>query len=353
MGFRDPFDWYVKEGLLKRIEKGRLSLYNYTDRCVFTGNWNFHTRLSRGLVLDADGSIVARPFPKFFNLNERPETRLEALPSETPELSDKLDGSLVIVFWNPETGEWDCCTRGSWDNDQVRSVKERWLPAMVRKGGMIPGRTYLLELVAPWNRIVILYSTERLVLVGAVENVSGADSSYAHLLETAVGLGVGVVVFRMRLVSDVDLEDSSIVNEEGFVARWPGGFRVKLKYAQYLQLHKILTGLSTMGIWESLASGKPISLERVPDEFHRWFDAEQAKLREKYRRVEDLARFAYHDALPHYKDGSRKSFADFVRGFEPTVRSCCFRMLDQRPYDDVIWKSIRPRGGATFTKDER
>jgi len=32
----------------------------------FSGQWTHETRLSRGLVVDSDGRVLARPFEKFF-----------------------------------------------------------------------------------------------------------------------------------------------------------------------------------------------------------------------------------------------------------------------------------------------
>ena len=103
---KEVYDWYAKEEYLNSHRQGGLTLYKYSTKTVFEGNWNYHTSTARGLILDDNGKVIARPFSKFFNLNERPETRLEVLPQETPELADKLDGSLIVCFFNPETSKW-------------------------------------------------------------------------------------------------------------------------------------------------------------------------------------------------------------------------------------------------------
>ena len=72
-----------------------LLLYVYSDRCVYDAAWDEVTIAARGLILDpAARRIVATPFPKFFNLGEGTQT-LPDLPFETTE---KLDGSLIIIF---------------------------------------------------------------------------------------------------------------------------------------------------------------------------------------------------------------------------------------------------------------
>ena len=72
-----------------------LVLYVYSERCVFDQAWTDITIAARGLILDpASRRIAATPFPKFFNAGERGEP-LPDLPFSTTE---KLDGSLIIIF---------------------------------------------------------------------------------------------------------------------------------------------------------------------------------------------------------------------------------------------------------------
>ena len=71
-----------------------LTIYNYTAKAQFDRYWNDATLHCRGLVLDADYRPVARPLPKFFNLSEYQGT----LPDGVPNIYEKLDGSLIILF---------------------------------------------------------------------------------------------------------------------------------------------------------------------------------------------------------------------------------------------------------------
>src|SRR5690349_24752498 len=102
MSIKEVYDWYAKEGYITAIPYNNLTLYKYTQKAVFEGNWVYHIRTARGLVLDGDGKIVARPWAKFFNLNERPDTNITELLKleDIPELANKYDGSLIIIFWD-------------------------------------------------------------------------------------------------------------------------------------------------------------------------------------------------------------------------------------------------------------
>ncbi len=46
-------------------------IYNYTQKTMFEGYWNEYTMICRGLILNADNVVIARPFKKFFNWGEQ------------------------------------------------------------------------------------------------------------------------------------------------------------------------------------------------------------------------------------------------------------------------------------------
>ena len=79
----------------------RLFLLNYTARAQYQQAWDRYPVLldCRGTVANEDGEVVAKSFRKFFNVSERPETRLEHLATlGAPEVASKLDGSLCLLF---------------------------------------------------------------------------------------------------------------------------------------------------------------------------------------------------------------------------------------------------------------
>lgn len=59
----------IDDGLITATPNGRLTIYNYSNHCVYERAWDEYTMAARGLVLDDTGRILARPWPKFFNLN--------------------------------------------------------------------------------------------------------------------------------------------------------------------------------------------------------------------------------------------------------------------------------------------
>lgn len=131
-----PYYSLVGQGLLRKEEDDELILFNYTDKCTFEGAWNEYTIKSRGIIFEKSTSkIVARPFPKFFNLGENESTTMDKIPVNEPyEVYEKMDGSLGIVYYY--NNKWNVATRGSLNSDQAMEAQR-----MLDSGNIIPGRS--------------------------------------------------------------------------------------------------------------------------------------------------------------------------------------------------------------------
>lgn len=334
----------VDLGLIGARPNGRLTIFDYTNHCMFERAWDEFTMQARGLVLDDQGKIIARPWRKFFNVNERPETKLEALPAETPELSDKMDGSMIIVFHDGDA--WRAITRFCWENPQTKYANA-WLE--MYDHFLYPENTYMFELIAPWNRLVIPYEKAEMILLGIVNTASGEDSSYAQVTDYAKKRGMKAVKFETRPLSEISLLDPKVRDREGYVARYSNGLRVKLKYQQYMILHKILTGLSVKGIWETLSTNNEPSFENVPDEFMDWFRKQRDGLKKSYHEIEEKAKAAFQ-SIP--AQPSRKDYAIAFQKHKELM-GILFLMLDKRDYSEIIWDKIKPKGqSGTFQVDQ-
>jgi hypothetical protein len=91
-----------------------LEQYMYTNGCRFENRWDSFSLMARGLILDpAARRVVATPFPKFFNFGEV----IPTLPDEPFEVTEKIDGSLGIVFHHG--GRWQVATKGRLSSEQA------------------------------------------------------------------------------------------------------------------------------------------------------------------------------------------------------------------------------------------
>lgn len=281
----------VKAGTVKRFtapDNPALVGYCYTEKCVFDRLWNEFSMLARGIVLDTEARCVrACPFPKFFNYGEWAQGTTK-IPEGSFEVFEKLDGSLGIVYHDGK--RWRVNTKASFDNEQSRWALA-WLQAHVPQDKLLPGDTYLFEIIYDANRIVIRYPYEGLVLLSYYDKhgVEGTDRDDVSLAELALVLGVRLAKrYPCETFMDaVKTVEGFGADKEGFVVRFASGLRLKLKGAEYLRVHKFISRVTPLAIWDLLANGQdPMPLRaEVPDEFSGDFDTIHALLNRAHDEV--------------------------------------------------------------------
>jgi RNA ligase len=399
----DILNDYIEKGLvIKQVHPTLpLSIYNYSRTCQYGGLWDEITLACRGLVLDNEGNVIAKPFPKFFNYEEH---TAEEIPNELFDVYEKMDGSLGICFYyereltyveryklwfngNYETGmeyceeivpnfddpyfhptpttkgEWHIATRGSFVSEQA--VKGKELLGKYNFHKLHTDYTYLFEIIYKENRIVCDYDFEDVVLLGVINTKTGievnlhSDTEDVRIQNIIRNIGLNVVTRYNTFGEGFDELKREISNsKEGYVIRFKGGMRMKIKGDEYVRLHRILTNFSTTDIWELLRSGGDMNefLERVPDEFDKWVKSTISDLKyahfqicERAGKLHDGFRYGkYGDVYP---EPTKKEFAEFVMKQYVPLRSVMFAMWDKKPYDDIVWKLIKPKWSKPFKKD--
>jgi RNA ligase len=367
-----------------------LSIYTYTRACQYERIWNRVTTRCRGLVADdVTGEIVALPLPKFFNIGEHEagQPYAPALPDEPFEVYDKVDGSLAVVFHY--AGRWRVASKGSFISAQATWAQRRLDGADT--AALVPGVTYLAEILYPQNRIVVDYGDRRDLVLLAAFAADGTEIPLADAATHWQGVGSVVKVWpAMDLADLVKLTESNTLpggraatgtDAEGFVLRFASGVRAKAKLSEYVRLHKGLTGVTARDIWRShgvqrfagvsakrlaqglgcsvaelggvrAAGGRPLDalLEQVPDEFDTWVRGVIARLEEeaaaRRRAIDEAFRGVEHLAA------DRGAFARAVRRLPHDVRAAMFLRLDGRPTDILVWRAVRPEASDPFATDE-
>lgn len=236
--------------------------YNITGPDTFSNNI---LRECRGIVFDQDGQIVARPFHKFFNVGERPETQTSAIDwSDIVSVEPKLDGSM-IYFVKGKNGQWYPKTKKSFVSDSAKAVAA----LDVYQNGSVSrlldaigtDNTAIFEYVAPSNQIVVRYDVPQLVLLGIRNNVDGYYWTTADIHEIAKSAGwkSDDIVQPVHLTSGPDLIDVAKkypdLGIEGWVLVRSDGERYKLKTLKYLQVHRAIAHLEPIHILKAWADG--------------------------------------------------------------------------------------------------
>ncbi len=321
-----------------------LTLYVYSEHCVYEQAWDAITIAARGLILDHGARrIVATPFPKFFNAGERDG----AVPDLPFEVTEKLDGSLIIIFHHRD--RWLTATKGAFDSTQAQ-----WSKAFIDRldlSPLEPGVTYLAEATYPENKIVVPYPEAALRLLGAY-SPRGTEVEFNAVAAAGEQLGIGSVR-RLAFTSIAELMAMARTlprTEEGYVLRFNNGARLKIKGDEYKRIHALISGLTPLAMWEAMRAGSDMQAIRrdLPEEYWADFDAIVARLEALLagllahvgtvaQAVENLTDKELGMALSTIEERARPFVFDY--------RNSGGSLMDGRSRDR-LYRTIRPTGNV-------
>lgn len=315
------------------------SIACYTKQAMFEREWNNTTMTCRGLIWRQDnGRVLARPFKKFFNYGE--PNAPEFAPDDWVTVYDKVDGSLGIAYDTPEGPA--IATKGSFASEQAIHATEL-LRTLYPTYDSEEWVTDLFEIVYPENRIVLDYGQkDGLVYLGSVDIETGED--YWN------GMYIGICgMFKNHFMlvgewgqvkEEIDLHRP---NAEGVVVhREETGDRIKLKQQDYLELHKVMTGLNERQLWEWLSQGKSMIeiLSDLPEEIHDWASPILVHLVDQFLYLDRKIWQAFQES----KHFDRKEFALFNQGKDSVTKGALFAHYDgnEARVSEIIWKAVKP-----------
>lgn len=336
-----------------------LQLFCYTRSAQYDSWWQDSVSKCRGLIVEqGTGAIVGFCMPKFHNKTEHDNGKSYALPLpqyEDFKIFDKVDGSMGTVYFYD--GLWHVATKGSFVSEQALRATEILRAAPTEY--LIPEMTYVTEIIYPSNRIVVDYGNKTdLVLLTSYlpsgEEILKPTSweatgfSYVKSYERAAGVIHNDVDGLDKLVES----SPSGTEAEGFVVRFESGVRVKLKYAEYLALHKILTNCTERTIWEALSTGTGLDqfFENVPDEFDAWATSVINRLEDSFSGYQIEVVGIFNKILKELDNPTRKDFALAIANCE--YKGALFRLLDGKSIDDMAWKSCYPKNEKPFKNED-
>lgn len=294
-----------------------LSGYNYTETCQFSKLWNENNIICRGIIFNKD-RCIARPFSKFFNIEEVEEDLSNKV---IRYIQNKEDGSLIISYFHD--GRVRFSTRGSFHSEQAQIAERIWKEKYDQKlpDIIFSYWTFLFELVGPSNiNVSRKYKVDDLILLSITSIQTGEEESEEFIAEMSNKLGCQRP--EEFLADSVDelyniIKENKDPNFEGVVVTFLDGTKVKIKSNLYVQLHKVLTGSlsrdTKFELWEEIRqSGRIAILEelKIPDEFFSEITKEINDISEKYNLYLDQINSVYSEMKKDYNDGiSRKDMA--------------------------------------------
>jgi RNA ligase len=109
------------------------------------------------------------------------------------------------------------------------------------------------------------------------------------------------------------------------------GVRVKVKFDEYIRLHRLITGVNAKTIWDLMRNNQSFEelMERVPDEFYSWVQKTRKDLDDEYTLAESVALRDWEAVkdLPSRKEQAEAIFKiDSDR--EKKLSNIIFKILD-------------------------
>ena len=241
-------------------------------------------RECRSVVIDKKNECyVLRPFKKFFNMNQIEETSEENVrkmmdAAQSIEFSDKLDGSMQSARWY----NGKLVMAGSQSLDKNQSYRLMYGLSMLNSNyiKMLKAnedKTFIFEFIHHTDVHVVKYPSDKqgLYLIGVREVESGNEWSYKQILEISKKYHIPTTEIFNTTLDEVlsSLDSKKSYEAEGFVINIDG-YKIKLKYNDYVQIHKILKKIVSPnaiiraiydGTWDDLRSKIPESYKKDAD----------------------------------------------------------------------------------------
>ena len=283
--------FYFKDYILPDDSNSKYRVFNYR-LASYTDFLEDNALEARGITFlldekDALVSIVCRPWKKFFNLEENPFTMgLDLSKDNVSNISIKADGSLMSTFYNPLTGYFGVKSKQDFFSEQssmatafLNNPKNAAFKAELLDLAET-NHTVIMELVSPYNRIVLPYQATELIVLGIRHTLTGEIPIYPPN-------PIAYPELCKRLVETVEIPSEpklfleqveGFTGIEGYVVTLTSGLMFKQKTDWYKALHHLKDSVSS-----SRRLFEAIILETV-DDVKSMFPGDEAQL----RRISDM-----------------------------------------------------------------
>lgn len=272
---------------------GNISSFNFTEKAFYDKVWDEQTTKSRGLYLDTlKGKVVARAYDKFFNINERPETKFDMLQYKLQfpvTAYVKENGFLGIVSYNEYEDDLLIASKSTLDSQFAQWFREMLYEKVSTKNIQKMKKyikehnvSFVFECVDMKNDPhIIEYPNSELFLLDIVQNdMSFSKYEYDTMVDVAnqFGLTPKEKAFEIAtwqeffdwyydiLEEDYEYDGRKI---EGFVIEDSVGYMTKLKLTYY-NFWKFMRSISHEAIRNGYIRKTSALTTPTANEYYAW-----------------------------------------------------------------------------------
>lgn len=274
---------------------GNISSFNFSNQAFYDKVWDEQTMKARGLYIDTQKcKVVARAYDKFFNINERPETKFDMLQYrlQFPVTAYvKENGFLGIVSYDEYNNDLFITTKSNPEGNFAQWFKEMIYNKMssenidkMRKYIKDHNVSFVFECVdMEHDPHIIEYKSSNFYLLDIVSNdIEFNKYEFENMCNIADQFGLLHKEKAYEIASWQDFFDwyNEVLDEdyefnnrkiEGFVIEDSTGFMTKLKLSYY-NFWKFMRSISHEAIRKGNINPKRTSALTTPlaNEYYSW-----------------------------------------------------------------------------------
>ena len=272
---------------------GNISSFNFTNKAFYDKVWDEQTTKARGLYLDTmKGKVAARAYDKFFNINERPETKFDMLQYKLQfpvTAYVKENGFLGIVSYNEYEDDLFVASKSTIDSQFAQWFKDM-LYEKVSSDNLMKMKEFIKENNVSFvfecvdmknDPHIIEYPESELFLLDIVRNdMEFSKYEYDQMVDIANQFGLKHKEKAFEIATWQEFYDwyYDILEEdyeyngrkiEGFVIEDSVGYMTKLKLAYY-NFWKFMRSISHEAIRNGYIRKTSALTTPTANEFYAW-----------------------------------------------------------------------------------
>lgn len=272
---------------------GDISSFNFTRKAFYDRAWDEQTVKARGLYIDTHkNKVIARSYEKFFNINERPETKLDRLQFELKfpvTVYVKENGFLGIVSYDEYNDDLLIATKSTLDSQYAQWLKEMFYQKVssenirsIKKFVKENNVSFVFECVdMKHDPHVIDYPESKLVLLDIIKNdLEFSKHKYDTMITIAQMFGLEHKEKAYEISNWQDFYDwyCNVLEPdyeyhgreiEGFVIEDSKGFMTKLKLSYY-NFWKFMRSVAQEAIKYGYIKKTSALTTPLANEFYAW-----------------------------------------------------------------------------------
>lgn len=298
-------------------EDGEFVIFNYGIGCNFADKI---VQEARGVILDKNSLEVACfPFRKFGNYHEPYADKIDW---STARVQEKIDGSIIKLFFNKYNGEWQWATNSTIDAQKatIQSMFSENFLEVIKKAdnykdipfeSLKKDTTYIFELTGPENKVVVRYPKTHLYHIGTRSNRTGEERIADIGIERPKEYSLKSFDEALEAVKHLNnAEDTMHAEHEGFVVVDGNWNRIKIKSPEYLMLHHFTNGvLLNKSKIISLLESDDINLNELETQFPEYRPVLDFYKEDRERVLKEAEEYVNKVRNLYSETGSRKEVA--------------------------------------------